>query len=61
MLSAKFGWNWHSGSGEEDENVKKLQTDGQTDRQTTDDMSSEKHTWGFSSCELKMKKNGDFI
>ena len=25
------------GSGEEDENVKSLQTDGQTDRQTTDD------------------------
>ena len=40
MLCAKFGWNWPSGSGEEDENVKSLQTDGQTDRQTdgqTDD------------------------
>ena len=32
MLWAKFGWNWPSGSGEEDENVKSLQTDGQTDR-----------------------------
>ena len=31
MLCAKFGWNWSGGSGEEDENVKKLQTDGQTD------------------------------
>ena len=31
MLCAKFGWNWSSGSGEEDENVKNLQTDRQTD------------------------------
>ena len=31
MLCAKFGWNWPSGSREEDENVKSLQTDGQTD------------------------------
>ena len=40
MLCAKFGWNWPSGSGEEDENVKSLQTDGRTDRRTdrqTDD------------------------
>ena len=34
MLCAKFGWNWPSGSGKEDENVKSLQTDGQTDQQT---------------------------
>ena len=27
----KFGWNWPSGSGEEDENVKSLQTGRQTD------------------------------
>ena len=33
MLCAKFGWNWLSGSWEEDENVKSLQTDGQTYRQ----------------------------
>ena len=26
MLCAKFGWNWPGGSWEEDENVKKLQT-----------------------------------
>ena len=31
MLCAKFGWNWPSSSGEEDENVKSLQTDRQTD------------------------------
>ena len=30
MLCAKFGRNWPSGSGE-DENVKSLQTDRQTD------------------------------
>ena len=58
MLCAKFGWYWPSGFGEEDENVKSLQTDGQTDgrtdRQTTDDRWSEKLTWAFSSGELKM-------
>ena len=40
MLCAKFGLNWPSGSGEEDENVKSLQTDRQTDGRTdgqTDD------------------------
>ena len=31
MLCAKFGWNWPSGSGEEVENRKSLQTDRQTD------------------------------
>ena len=40
MLCAKFGRNWPSGSGEEDENVKSLQTDGQTDRRTTGDQKS---------------------
>ena len=40
ILCDKFGWNWPSGSGEEDENVKSLQTDRRRDRQTdrrTDD------------------------
>ena len=36
MLCAKFSWNWPSGSGEEDENVKVYSTDGQTDKQTDD-------------------------
>ena len=36
MLCAKFAGNWPSGSGEEDENVKNLQTDGRT----TDDQKS---------------------
>ena len=30
MLCAKFCWNWSSDSGEDDENMKSLQTDGQT-------------------------------
>ena len=30
FISAKFDWNLPSGSREEDENVKSLQTDGQT-------------------------------
>ena len=55
MLCAKFGWNWPSGSGEEDEIVESLQTDGQTDGQT-DDRWSEKLTWVFSSGELKNQK-----
>ena len=33
MLCAMIGWNWPSGSGEEDENVKSLQTDRRTDKQ----------------------------
>ena len=63
MLCAKFGWNWPSGSWEEDENGKSLQTGGQTDRRTTDDRRSEKLTWAFSSGELKtfyFLKLGDF-
>ena len=31
ILCAKFGWNWPCGSGEEDENVKSLQTNRQTE------------------------------
>ena len=36
MLCATFSGNWLSGSGEEVENVKSLQTDGQTDRLADD-------------------------
>ena len=36
MLCAKFEWDSPSGSEEEDENVKSLQTDEQTDWQTDD-------------------------
>ena len=50
MLCAKFawnrpnGWNWPSGSWEENENVKSLQTDGQQ---------AISKNWEFSSGELK--------
>ena len=36
MICDKFCWNWPSGSGEEDENVKSLQTDRQTNGRTDD-------------------------
>ena len=35
MLCAKFRWNWLFGSGEEDKNVKCLQTDKWTDERRT--------------------------
>ena len=50
MLCAKFGSNWPSGSGDEDENVESLQT--------TDDRWSEKLTWAFSSVELIREEGG---
>ena len=48
MLCAKFGRNWRSGSGEEDENVKSLR------QRTTDKFLSKKLIWAFNSGELKM-------
>ena len=52
MHCAKFRWNWPSGSREEDENVKSLQMDGQTDRRrTTGDQKS--------SLELSAKNRSD--
>ena len=63
MLCAKFGWNWLSGSGEEDENVRSLRRQRQQrqqqqrlqrrQRRTTDKFWSEKLTWAFGSGELK--------
>ena len=55
MLCAKFGWNWPSGSGEEDENLKSLrrQRRQRRRRRTTDKILSEKLTWAFGSGELK--------
>ena len=38
MLFAKFDWNWTSGTGEEDKNVKSLQTDGQTDNKRSENL-----------------------
>ena len=34
MICAKFGWNWPSGSGEKDENVKSLRQQQQQRRTT---------------------------
>ena len=51
-LCTKFGWNWPSGSGEEDENVKSIRQQRQP-RQTMDKLWSEKITWPFISGELK--------
>ena len=56
MLCAKFGWNWPSGSGEKDENMKSLRRQRQRrqrQRRTTDKFWSEKLTWAFGSGELK--------
>ena len=39
-ICIKFGWNWSSSSGEEDENVTFLQTNGQMDQQMDDQKSS---------------------
>ena len=44
ILCAKFGWNLPIDSGEEDENVKSLQTDRQTDG-LTENRRPEKLTW----------------
>ena len=52
MLCAKFGWNWPSGSGEEDENVKSLQTDRQTDRWT--DRRTDRRTTGDQKSSLEL-------
>ena len=62
ILCAKFGWNWPSGSGEEDENVKSLQTDRQTDGRTdgqTDDGRQVIRKAHLSFQLRWAKKNGD--
>ena len=55
MHCAKFGWNWLSGSGEEDENVKSLRQQQRQRRRTTNKFWSERLTWAKASSELKMK------
>ena len=58
MICAKFGWNWSSGSGEEDENVKSLQQRRRRRqrRRKTHKLWSEKLTWTFGSDDLKSAK-----
>ena len=57
MHCAKFGWNWPSGSGEDDENVKSWRQRQRRQRRTTDKLWSEMLTWAFSSGELKREKD----
>ena len=42
MISAKFGWNWPSGSGEKAKNVKSLRQQQRHQRRTTDDQNDQK-------------------
>ena len=57
MFCAKFGGNWPSGSGQEDENVKSLQTDRQ--RTTGDQKSSlEPSSYPIFSLKKSKFKNG---
>ena len=60
MLCAYFGWNWPSGSGEENESVKSLRQQLRRRRQrqrrrTTDEFWSEKLIWAYESGELTNK------
>ena len=59
MLCAKFGWKWSSGSGEEDENRKSVQTDRQTDIQTDD--CRKVHRKAHFSCQIRWAKNRNTI
>ena len=54
MLGAKFGWNWPSSYGEEDENVKCLRQQQWQWRHTTDKFWSVNLTWAFGSGEFKL-------
>ena len=47
MLCAKFVWNWSSGSGEKNENMKSFR------RRTKGKFRSEKVDWAFGFSELK--------
>ena len=59
MFFAKFGWNWQRGSAEEDENVKNLQTNRQTCRQTDD--GRQVIRIAQLSFQLRWAKNSDTI
>ena len=61
MLCAKFGWNWSTGSKEEDKNVKSLWQQQQQQQQqqqlwTSDKLWIAKLTWAFGSGWLEMQK-----
>ena len=58
MLCAKFGWNWPTGSGEEDENVKSLRHQRRQRRRRITNISwSEKFTQAFGPGENTGKLN----
>ena len=59
MFFAKFGWNWPKGSAEEDENVKNLQTNRQTGRQTDDGRQVIRNAQ--LSFQLRWAKNSDTL
>ena len=56
MLCAKFRWNWLSGSGEEDENVKSLRQQRQQRRRLTDKIRK-----AHLSLWLRWAKNMSFL
>ena len=60
MHCCKFCWNWPSGSGEEDKNVKSLRQQRRR-RRTPDKLWSEKLTWAYGSGELKKKTKKFFL
>lgn len=64
LFCAKCGWSWLRSSAE-DKYVNSFQTDGETDgrtdRQTPDKKWSFKHTWTFSSGQLKQLKKPNEI
>ena len=51
MLCAKFGWNWPSGSGIEDENMKSLRQERQR-RQRQRRRTTDKCYWGYSPTHI---------
>ena len=55
MLCAKFGCNWPSGSGEEDENVKSLRQRRQQRRRRTTDKFWSELTWVLSWAYLSLR------
>ena len=54
MIFVRFGWNWPSGSGEEDENVKSLRQCQRS--RTTNKFWLKKLTGAFGSGELKRRE-----
>ena len=58
MHCAKFGWNWPSGSGEEDENVKRDENDGQ---RTSFDQKNKRALTYYINMQWFAKKRDKYI